>query len=91
VLLVLGIGGLLLEFFSPGFGIPGGIGLLALALLGLTAVVATPAGPVDLLLILVGVVLLAVEALVLPGFGVAGVLGSASWPSRCSACSRRAG
>jgi membrane-bound serine protease (ClpP class) len=75
VLLVLGIGGLLLEFFSPGFGIPGGIGLLALALLGLTAVVATPAGPLDLVLILVGIVLLAVEALVIPGFGVAGVLG----------------
>lgn len=75
VLLVLGIGGLLLEFFSPGFGIPGAIGLLALALLALTAVVATPAGAFDLALILVGVVLLAVEALVLPGFGVAGVLG----------------
>jgi len=75
VLLVLGIGGLALEFFSPGFGIPGGIGLLALALLALTAVVATPAGAFDLALILVGVVLLAVEALVIPGFGVAGVLG----------------
>jgi membrane-bound serine protease (ClpP class) len=75
VLLVLGIGGLVLEFFSPGFGIPGGIGLLALALLALTAVVATPAGPLDLALILLGVVLLAVEALILPGFGVAGVLG----------------
>lgn len=75
LLLVLGIGGLVLEFFSPGFGIPGGIGILALALLGLTAFVATPAGPVDLILILVGIVLLAIEALVLPGFGVAGVLG----------------
>jgi len=75
VLLVLGIGGLVLEFFSPGFGIPGGIGLLALALLALTAVVATPAGPLDLALIVLGVVLLAVEALLLPGFGVAGVLG----------------
>lgn len=75
LLLVLGVGGLLLEFFSPGFGIPGGIGILALALLGLTAVVATPAGPLDLALILVGVVLLAIEALVLPGFGVAGILG----------------
>jgi len=75
VLLVLGIGGLLLEFFSPGFGIPGSIGLLALALLGLTAVVATPAGPFDLALLLIGVVLLAVEAIVIPGFGVAGILG----------------
>lgn len=75
VLLVLGVGGLLLEFFSPGFGIPGAVGLLALALLGLTAVVATPAGPLDLALMLAGVILLAIEALVIPGFGVAGVLG----------------
>lgn len=77
VLLVLGVGGLLLEFFSPGFGVPGTIGLLAFALLGLTAVVATPAGPLDLALILAGVILLAIEALVIPGFGVAGILGIA--------------
>ena len=75
LLLVLGIGGLVVEFFTPGFGIPGAVGLLALSLLALTAVVATPAGIWDVLLILVGVVLLAVEALILPGFGVAGVLG----------------
>jgi membrane-bound serine protease (ClpP class) len=75
LLLVLGIGGLLIEFFTPGFGIPGGIGILALTLLALTAVIATPAGIWDVLLILLGVMLLAVEALILPGFGVAGVLG----------------
>ena len=75
LLLVLGIGGLVIEFFTPGFGIPGAIGVLALALLALTAVVATPAGVGDVLLILVGVILLAIEALVIPGFGVAGVLG----------------
>ena len=75
LLLVLGIGGLVIEFFTPGFGIPGAIGVLALALLALTAVVATPAGAWDVLLILVGVILLAVEALIIPGFGVAGVLG----------------
>lgn len=75
ILLVVGIGGLALEFFTPGFGIPGAIGLIALLLLGLTAWVATPAGPIDLALILLGIVLLAVEALVIPGFGVAGILG----------------
>lgn len=75
LLLVLGIGGLVIEFFTPGFGIPGAVGVLALALLALTAVVATPAGIWDVLLILVGVILLAVEALIIPGFGVAGVLG----------------
>ena len=78
ILLVLGIGGLVLEFFTPGFGIPGAIGVIALALFATTAFVATPAGTVDLLLILGGVLLLAVEAFVVPGFGVAGVLGLAA-------------
>jgi membrane-bound serine protease (ClpP class) len=77
-LLVIGIGGLLIEIFSPGFGIPGAIGILALAAFAAAAFVATPAGPFDILLLVVGVVLLAVEVLVLPGFGVAGVLGLAA-------------
>lgn len=78
VLLVLGLGGLVLEFFSPGFGIPGAIGVIALALFATSAFVASPAGIVDALLILAGILLLAVEAFVIPGFGVAGVLGLAS-------------
>jgi membrane-bound serine protease (ClpP class) len=75
LLLVIGVGGLVIEFFTPGFGIPGGVGVLALALLAMTAFVATPATPIDVLLIVLGIVLLAIEALVLPGFGVAGILG----------------
>jgi membrane-bound serine protease (ClpP class) len=75
LLLVIGVGGLVIEFFTPGFGVAGGLGVLALALLAMTAFVATPANIYDVLLILLGIVLLAVEALVLPGFGVAGVLG----------------
>lgn len=78
VLLILGIGGLVIEFFSPGFGIPGAIGIVALALFATSAFVATPAGILDVLLILGGVLLLAVEAFVIPGFGVAGVLGMAA-------------
>lgn len=77
-LLVIGIGGLLIEIFSPGFGIPGAIGIIALAAFAAAAFIATPAGPFDILLLVVGVVLLAVEVLVLPGFGVAGVLGLAA-------------
>lgn len=77
-LLVIGIGGLLIEIFSPGFGLPGAIGILALAAFAAAAFVATPAGPFDILLLVAGVVLLAVEVLILPGFGVAGVLGIAA-------------
>lgn len=78
VLLVLGIGGILVEVFTPGFGIPGGIGVVALALLAAGAYLATPAGLFDVVLIIAGVVLIAVEVLVIPGFGVAGLLGLAA-------------
>lgn len=75
VLLAVGIGGVLIELFTPGFGIPGGIGILALGVFAATAVIATPAGPLDVLLILAGVLLIAAEVLLIPGFGVAGLLG----------------
>jgi membrane-bound serine protease (ClpP class) len=78
ILLVLGVGGILLELFTPGFGIPGGIGVVALGLLAAGAYLATPAGILDVLLILGGVVLIALEVLVIPGFGVAGLLGLAA-------------
>lgn len=75
ILLVIGVGGLLLELFSPGFGIPGAVGLVALLLFVSGAYIATPAGLIDVLLILGGVLLIAVELLVIPGFGVFGILG----------------
>jgi membrane-bound serine protease (ClpP class) len=78
LLLAVGIGGLLIEFFTPGVGIPGGVGAVALALFFGGAFIATPAGTFDLVLLLAGVMLLAVEFLVIPGFGVAGVLGLAA-------------
>lgn len=77
-LLVIGLGGLLIEIFTPGFGVPGGLGLVALALLATGAFLATPAGPLDIILIIAGVLLLAAEVLVIPGFGVAGILGIAA-------------
>lgn len=77
-LLVIGIGGLLIEIFSPGFGVPGAIGVIALALFAGAAFVATPAGVFDIALLVIGVLLLAAEVLILPGFGVAGVLGIAA-------------
>ncbi len=75
LLLVIGVGGLLIELLSPGFGFPGIIGVVALAVLAIGAFVATPASIFDVMLILGGMLLLLVELLVIPGFGVAGVLG----------------
>lgn len=78
MLLVLGIGGILVEVFTPGFGIPGGVGILALILFASGAYLATPGGTLDMILILGGILLIAVEVLVIPGFGVAGILGVAA-------------
>lgn len=75
LLLVIGIGGLLIEFFTPGFGIPGVVGILALSLLGLTAVMATPAGTIDIVLLVAGMILIMVEVFAAPGTIVPGVLG----------------
>src|SRR5690606_1349864 len=78
LLLVVGIGGLLIELFSPGFGIPGAIGIVALGVFAAAAYFANPAGLLDIGILVAGVVLLALEVFVLPGFGVAGVLGLAA-------------
>lgn len=78
LLLVLGIGGLVLEALTPGFGIAGTLGALSLLTLAIGLFIATPAGLVDVLLIGLGIVLLIIEAFMLPGFGVAGILGLAA-------------
>jgi len=72
------LGGFLLivgDFFSGGLGIAaiGGLALLAIFFWGHT--LAGLAGWEDIVLMLVGIALLAVEAFVLPGFGVAGIVG----------------
>jgi membrane-bound serine protease (ClpP class) len=78
LLLAVGIGGIVLEALTPGFGLPGIIGILALVTLGAGLFFATPAGIWDLLLILIGIVLLVIEILFLPGFGIPGILGLAA-------------
>ena len=75
-LLAIGILGIIIELFSPGVGLPGGIGALALLLFFSGAFIATPAGPFDLVVLLAGILLIAAEVFVIPGFGVAGILGA---------------
>lgn len=75
VLMSIGILGILIEFYTPGFGLAGIVGGLALLLFFAGHLVVRLVGWEELLLLLVGAILLGVEVLVLPGFGVAGVLG----------------
>jgi membrane-bound serine protease (ClpP class) len=75
ILLAIGVIGILIELFTPGVGAPGAIGILALLLFFGGAFIATPAGLLDLVLVIAGIILIAVELLFLPGFGIAGILG----------------
>jgi len=78
ILLTLGFLGLLAEVTSPGWGVPGTAGLLALALFFSARYITGLAGLEVALLFLLGIGLLLLELLVIPGFGVAGVLGVAA-------------
>ncbi len=78
VLLAVGVIGVAIEIFTPGFGIPGGVGIVALLLFFAGSFAASPPGILDVALILGGVILVALELFVIPGFGVAGVLGFAT-------------
>lgn len=75
LLLLCGVGGLYVEFRTPGLGLPGLIGAICLALFFGSRLVIGIADWLDLLLVCTGLLLLALEILVIPGFGVAGVSG----------------
>ena len=75
ILLALGALGVYLEIKTPGFGVPGIIGIVLLTIYFFGHFVAGLAGVEDIALVLVGFILLAVEIFVIPGFGVVGFLG----------------
>jgi membrane-bound serine protease (ClpP class) len=78
VLLAIGVIGLLIEVLHPGVALPGLIGAAALiAYFGGSFLLGNASG-VAFLLFVAGLLLLAAEVTVIPGFGLAGVAGFAS-------------
>jgi membrane-bound serine protease (ClpP class) len=75
LLVTLAMLGIVLELRTPGFGIPGAIGVSSLGLVLWGHWLVQLAGWEEMLLALVGVILLALEIFVIPGFGIAGALG----------------
>jgi membrane-bound serine protease (ClpP class) len=67
--------GILIELRTPGFGVPGGLGIASLGLFLWGHWLVQLAGWEEMLLALGGVVLVALELFVIPGFGIAGILG----------------
>jgi membrane-bound serine protease (ClpP class) len=78
LLVTIGMLGIIIEIRTPGFGVPGALGITSLALFFWSHWLLQLAGWEELLLVGSGLVLLAVEIFVTPGFGLAGVLGIAA-------------
>ena len=75
ILMMIGFSALYIEMRSPGFGVPGVIGIICLALVFFGQYMVGLANYTEMLLLITGAVLLAIEIFVLPGFGVAGISG----------------
>ncbi len=77
ILMTLGIIAIYIEFKTPGFGLPGILGILCFAAIFLSKNLVGLAETPEIIIFFVGVALLAVEIFLIPGFGVAGIVGVA--------------
>ena len=78
LLMTIGILGIIVELRTPGFGVPGAVGIASIALFFWGHWLVRLVGWEELLLVGAGVILLAIEIFVTPGFGVIGILGIAA-------------
>lgn len=77
ILGMIGIYGLIIEFYNPGFGLPGVLGAICLLLAGY-GLQLLPLNYAGIGLIIVGVILIIAEALI-PSFGILGIGGIAAF------------
>jgi membrane-bound serine protease (ClpP class) len=78
LLISMGMLGIMVELRTPGLGIAGGVGVGSLALFFWGHWLVQLAGWEELLLVGIGLVLLALEIIIIPGFGLFGTLGIAA-------------
>ncbi len=75
ILMTLGMLGMVVELWSAGWGVPGTIGILALSLFFIGQISGNNPDATALILFVVGIILIALELFVIPGFGIVGVAG----------------
>jgi|TARA_B110000967_G_scaffold118316_1_gene121115 membrane-bound serine protease (ClpP class) len=75
LLTTFGFLGILFELQSPGWGIPGIVGLICLVLSLSASYIAQLATMSDMLFIITGLGLIMLEAFIIPGFGIVGISG----------------
>jgi membrane-bound serine protease (ClpP class) len=78
LLMIIGMAGLYIEFKTPGFGVPGIVGLTAFAIYFFGGYVAGLAGLEWALVFVLGLVLIGLELFVFPGTIVPGLIGAAA-------------
>jgi membrane-bound serine protease (ClpP class) len=77
LLMMFGMAGIGIELYHPGVGLPGAVGVICLGLFFFGHFMTHLAGIEEVVLIGIGVVLMALEIFVIPGFGAAGIAGIA--------------
>jgi len=73
--IIIGLVALFIEITSPGFGIPGTVAIACFAVVFASYALMGTVGSVELILFVIGLLLLILELFIIPGFGVAGILG----------------
>jgi membrane-bound serine protease (ClpP class) len=75
ILIMIGFFGLMAEIKSPGWGVAGTTGLIALALFFGSSYILQLASAIEILMFIIGLGLLLAEIFIIPGFGIAGIAG----------------
>ena len=75
VLIVIALLGVYIELSSPGVGLPGLVAVICFVIIAGSRYLTGLANWIEVVVLVVGMVLLAIEIFVLPGFGIAGILG----------------
>jgi membrane-bound serine protease (ClpP class) len=77
ILVMLALLGVYIEFNTPGVGLPGLVAVICFAVIIGSRYLTGLANWLEVALFIIGLILLAVEVFILPGFGIAGILGIA--------------
>ena len=75
ILILIVFFGIIAEIKTPGWGLPGTAGVIALLLFFGSSYILNLASALDIILFVAGIILLALEIFVVPGFGITGISG----------------
>jgi membrane-bound serine protease (ClpP class) len=75
ILIMIGFFGLMAEIKSPGWGLPGTAGVIALILFFGSSYIVELASEIEIIMFVAGIILLFLEIFVIPGFGITGISG----------------